>query len=166
MLLEVSRSPESLNMSFLCSKCQMVVYLRPIDLISFSKTCRGINSILKSKPSRDIWRRAWLNVPGLPGRPSGMTEVDYATLVFSNDRTVCNYPPLYRLYLIRTLELSQALCVRNSVRSHNPPLPKLPKVRARLLLKLCPYHSVLSVNFRFWMARAWRKDSDLLPMTC
>ncbi|KAJ7470865.1 hypothetical protein FB451DRAFT_1037580, partial [Mycena latifolia] len=76
---------------------QIFYYLLPADVLFLARLCRPLRAFLMSKASesRHIWRQAFINLnldgPPLPACPPDLSEVQYASLVFSPHCHVRDY---------------------------------------------------------------------------
>ncbi|KAL6303851.1 hypothetical protein BKA93DRAFT_734245, partial [Sparassis latifolia] len=68
---------------------QVLSYLMPLDILHISRTCRSLRRALMNHSAQLVWRRAQLNVPGLPYCPSFLSEPAYASLVFEETCARC-----------------------------------------------------------------------------
>ncbi|KAJ7575589.1 hypothetical protein C8J56DRAFT_974915 [Mycena floridula] len=66
--------------------------LEPLDILRLSRTSKDLRSLLMRESSAFVWRKARDNVSGLPGPPNGITEAQYANLVFAGSCHHCGSP--------------------------------------------------------------------------
>ncbi|KAF9042846.1 hypothetical protein BDZ89DRAFT_1009202 [Hymenopellis radicata] len=59
-------------------------YLEPLDLLRMSRTTKALRSLLMGKSSSSVWERARLRMKGLPPMLDGMSEPEYANLLFDS----------------------------------------------------------------------------------
>ncbi|KAG9226227.1 hypothetical protein CCMSSC00406_0005138 [Pleurotus cornucopiae] len=69
--------------------CEIILQLRPEDLLALSRTSRGFREILLLKSNRFLWTTAFRDDPLFPHLPSDMNEPQFACLVFSNHCYYC-----------------------------------------------------------------------------
>lgn len=63
---------------------QIFGYLAPYDLLRLARTTKDLRKLLMDKSSSSVWQAARSNVPGLPVPLLGMSEPEYAHLMFSS----------------------------------------------------------------------------------
>ncbi|QRV72213.1 hypothetical protein RhiJN_00227 [Ceratobasidium sp. AG-Ba] len=68
---------------------EIASHLEPADLVVLTRTNRRFRAMLLQVSSKEVWRHAEANVPGLPRCPRGMTEPRYAAYLFSKHCTLC-----------------------------------------------------------------------------
>ncbi|KAI0735936.1 hypothetical protein C8Q76DRAFT_610419, partial [Earliella scabrosa] len=79
-------------------------YLMPIDLLNLSRIDKDTHDYFKGPNAELYWRVARRNVPSLPGCPSWLTEMRYATLCFEDHCQSClavddnSKNPLWQFY--------------------------------------------------------------------
>ncbi|KAF6754408.1 hypothetical protein DFP72DRAFT_369886 [Ephemerocybe angulata] len=68
---------------------EILLHLHPSDLLSIARSSQRLREIVLSKRSRFIWTECLSNVRGLPSCPPGMTEPQFAKLVFDQTCQFC-----------------------------------------------------------------------------
>ncbi|KAG8790870.1 hypothetical protein FRC12_010794 [Ceratobasidium sp. 428] len=68
---------------------EIAYLLNPGDLVSLSRSNKYFRNLLLQRSAVQIWRRAESNMPGLPPCPPGISEPQYAALMFSKTCTLC-----------------------------------------------------------------------------
>ncbi|KAG9128586.1 hypothetical protein FRC07_000019 [Ceratobasidium sp. 392] len=68
---------------------QIAYLLSPGDLIAVSWSSKFFRNMLLQRSALKMWQHAESNVPGLPPCPVGMSEPQYAALVFTKYCTLC-----------------------------------------------------------------------------
>ena len=63
---------------------QIFSHLHPGDLLNVARTTKLFYQLMTRRSSVTIWKAALRNVPGLPECPAGMTELGFASLMFSS----------------------------------------------------------------------------------
>ncbi|KAF8335068.1 uncharacterized protein EI90DRAFT_3049361 [Cantharellus anzutake] len=69
---------------------EIVGHLEPIDLLHLARTTKFIRSILMSKSSKLMWKRARGSLDGFPPCPPDLCEPEYASLVFETRCMICH----------------------------------------------------------------------------
>ncbi|KAG1750274.1 hypothetical protein EDB19DRAFT_2022527 [Suillus lakei] len=69
----------SMNMDILC---QILSFLRPMDLLNLSRITKAFRSLLMQKSSAFIWREARRQIANFPNCPTDLSEPQYANLAF------------------------------------------------------------------------------------
>ncbi|KAF9010865.1 hypothetical protein BDZ89DRAFT_905262, partial [Hymenopellis radicata] len=59
-------------------------HLEPLDLLRMSRTTKALRSLLMDKSSRTVWKSAFLAMGGLPPIIEGLSEPQYANLLFDS----------------------------------------------------------------------------------
>lgn len=68
---------------------EILSHLHPGDLLNVARTTKLFYRLMIRQSSVTIWKAALRNVPGLPECPAGMTEMGFASLMFSNHCHIC-----------------------------------------------------------------------------
>ncbi|QRV84693.1 valine-tRNA ligase [Ceratobasidium sp. AG-Ba] len=68
---------------------EIMSYLDPGDLVALSWTNKFFRSTLLQRSASHIWRRSQKKITGLPPCPVGMSEPQYAVLMFAKICTIC-----------------------------------------------------------------------------
>ncbi|KAF8651437.1 hypothetical protein AX16_004738 [Volvariella volvacea WC 439] len=82
---------------------EVVSRLPPSDVLSLSRTSKVLRSVLMSRSAITAWRESLKNEPDLPPLPSGLTEPQFANLLYSDHCHYCSATPatctLWGLYV-------------------------------------------------------------------
>ncbi|THU81851.1 hypothetical protein K435DRAFT_844588 [Dendrothele bispora CBS 962.96] len=70
---------------------EIFAHLGTPDILQLSFTSRDLRNILTAPSSEYVWRNARLNVEGLPPLPPGLSEIQYANLMFDTTCEVCEH---------------------------------------------------------------------------
>ncbi|KAG8933778.1 hypothetical protein FRC02_011197 [Tulasnella sp. 418] len=73
-------------------------YLEPLDLLRISRSNKWLQDLLTSKTSVAVWRTARANVTPPLDCPPDQTEVQWASLVFENNCSLCGAPSTTTVY--------------------------------------------------------------------
>ncbi|KZO96112.1 hypothetical protein CALVIDRAFT_134138 [Calocera viscosa TUFC12733] len=68
---------------------EIMSYLKPIDILNLSYTCRSMRASLTAPDSKPVWVHARVNVRGLPDLPPDFTETRYAAFMFKEVCQMC-----------------------------------------------------------------------------
>ncbi|KAF8992459.1 hypothetical protein BDZ89DRAFT_897135, partial [Hymenopellis radicata] len=71
---------------------QIFSYLEPLDLLRMSRTTKRLRSILMDISSRTVWKSAFLAMGALPPIIDGLSEPQYANLLFDSHCHGCGKP--------------------------------------------------------------------------
>ncbi|KAG2037416.1 hypothetical protein BDR03DRAFT_863849, partial [Suillus americanus] len=64
---------------------QIFSLLEPIDLLHLFRTNKAFRKVLSSKNAVSVWKAARVNRGGVPNCLSGMSEMEWANLLFAQE---------------------------------------------------------------------------------
>ncbi|KAG8785308.1 hypothetical protein FRC12_017746 [Ceratobasidium sp. 428] len=74
---------------------EIAVHLSPADLLSLARSNKCFRNIFTSRSSRHMWQAAFQNLPELPECPPSLSELNYASLLFSGICSSCGAKVLH-----------------------------------------------------------------------
>ncbi|KAH7330638.1 hypothetical protein B0J17DRAFT_158869 [Rhizoctonia solani] len=70
---------------------EIMHYLRPVDILKASRTCKLLRGLLMRRSSENIWKRAAENLPyHLPPPPPWLNMPQYVSVVYTRDCSSCS----------------------------------------------------------------------------
>ncbi|KAG8724209.1 hypothetical protein FRC09_020793 [Ceratobasidium sp. 395] len=91
---------------------EIVKHLMPIDLLSLARSNKFLRGIFMSRTSQALWKATIRNVPSMPDCPSGLSEPEYISLLYTK---ICSAKPGSRTRVIFSSDPLYELVVRSSM---------------------------------------------------
>ncbi|KAG8787752.1 hypothetical protein FRC12_015312 [Ceratobasidium sp. 428] len=101
---------------------EIVKHLMPADLLSLARSNKFLREIFISRTSQALWKVTIRNVPNMPDCPSGLSEPEYISLLFTKICSMCGAKVLRRMDPYLLVRLCNACSKETRVIFTNDPL--------------------------------------------
>lgn len=124
-----------------CTFHQIFGLLGPVDLLHLSRTTKAFRKVLLSNNAVSVWKAARVNRGGVPNCMPGMSEVEWANLLFGGSQCyVCILSVLtFCTFMTTTLGVWHQGNYEGRLRYQTQSMYLVPQEKVSITLWLCPH---------------------------